>query len=260
MQPLPSAETGRINACRNCANKQCIFVSRDNPCQKCADNRRPCGEKLPPPRQREQINQREHRFRLSPTPTPARDVTALVDEAMDEIRATIQRIIEGYDNARHLTRQDLIDHFVEVHKGQRAQEEREVERIRAHRTVNQGNADPHRGAHLKLHNLVHCSPDSRTYFQPPPYLTCRSHDAVETQISAEIAAFCVKEASYRCPTARRRLRKRLTLAVGAPVECMATVVLGSRSVQGVGMRGRLCIGARTSRIYIFLTHHLVTIP
>ena len=208
---------------------------------------------MPTARQQLQATNSEHilRFRNPHPPTPDANA-ALVDETVDEIRGTIQRMVEGYDNTRRLTRQDLIDHFVDLNHGEtfitaqadalasrpgrrrtiaairgdlsrtrlaiaqtrekiddklsnaamdqqvgtrdwkdeltplwedlkhlydifenllveldkvhKAREERHSERARTvHRTVNRGNADRYRGAHLKIQNLVHSSPDILSY-------------------------------------------------------------------------------------------------
>jgi hypothetical protein len=255
---VQSPETGRNLNPKDPVNQQCIYSSFDESCTKCAGHR-PCGPKVPTPRQQSHTTTSENILRF-PTPNPpTADVGTLVDEAADEIRTTIQRMVEGYDNTRRLTRQDLIDHFVDLNHGEtlikpspdalagrvgrrrtiaairgdlsrtrlaitqsrqkideklnaamdqevgirawkdeltplwedlkhlydifdnllveldkahKAREERQAERVRVHRTVNRGNADPYRGAHLKIQNLVHSSPDILSYHSLISYLIC----------------------------------------------------------------------------------------
>jgi len=61
---------------------------------------------------------------------------------------------------------EIFDNLLsELDKAHKAREERHAEReVRVHRTVNRGNADPYRGAHLKIQNLVHSSPDILSYY------------------------------------------------------------------------------------------------
>ena len=77
-----------------------------------------------------------------------------------------------WEDLKHLY--DIFENLlVELDKAHKAREERHAERVRTvHRTVNRGNADPYRGAHLKIQNLVHSSPDNLSYYPFFSYLIC----------------------------------------------------------------------------------------
>lgn len=60
----------------------------------------------------------ERTLRLSnEEPSSPGDNHQLVEETVNEIRATIERIVANHDNTRRLTPQDLINHFIALKTG-----------------------------------------------------------------------------------------------------------------------------------------------
>jgi hypothetical protein len=106
---------------------------------------------------------------LSRTRVSIAQTRELIDDklkAMDQQTGTRDwkdELTPPWEDLKHLY--DIFENLlVELDKVHQAREERHAERVRTvHRTVNRGNADPYRGAHLKIQNLVHSSPDILSY-------------------------------------------------------------------------------------------------